>query len=393
MTKNLLMASKKYYDNMVELRRSFHMHPELGMEETRTAGIVAEELEKLGIEIETGVGGTGVVGVLRGNKQGKTIAIRADMDALPIEDRKNVDYASKVEGKMHACGHDGHTAILLGTAMLLSEMRGRINGTVKFIFQPAEEGPGGAAPMIKDGAMKDPEVDAIIGLHLFTDMPTGKIGIRYGATNAATDSFEIKIAGSGGHGAAPHRAVDAITMSAQVVSALQTIVSREINPLDSAVLTIGTIKGGYRYNVICPEVELTGTVRTLRPETRDLMPKRIEEILEGIVGGMRGSFEFRYHHGYPQVVNDERTVDLVANSARELLGDDGVVTIPEASMGGEDFSYFAQVAPGCFFRLGAGNVSKGCNYPGHHPMYNFDEDAMPVGVAVFANVVFNYLGD
>ncbi len=375
----------------VETRRDFHMHPELGMQEERTARIVAAHLESLGIDVKTGVGGTGVVGVLQGARPGKTVAIRADMDALPIQDQKTVEYASRRAGVMHACGHDGHTAILMGVASLLSEMRDALCGNVKFLFQPAEEGPGGAKPMIEAGALLEPKVDACLGLHIYLDLPVGKVGVKYGTISAAADGFEIKIRGQGGHGAGPHETVDAIMVSGNLLVALQTIVSREISPTEPAVITVGTIHGGYRGNVIADEVTMTGTVRTLDALTRDAMPERIERVIKGVTDAMRASYDMRYSFGYPSVHNDRQMTALVERTAEEVVGRDSVEHITQATMGAEDFAYFAEVVPSCFFRLGARNESRGIVFPGHNPRYDFDEDAMPIGVEVLSLAAINYL--
>lgn len=390
MAKEILEKARALTDWLVNFRRDLHQHPELGMEEVRTAGLVADRLRALGVEVRTGVGGTGVVGLIRGARPGPTIALRADMDALPIQDQKQVPYASQVPGKMHACGHDGHTTMLLGAATLLAGMKEELRGNVKFLFQPAEEGPGGAIPMIEAGALEDPRVDAVVGLHLHNDLPVGQIGIRYGTTNASTDSFEIKILGEGGHGAYPHGAVDAVVVAAQVVMGLQTLVSRETDPLDSVVLTVGTINGGYRHNVIADQVVMTGTIRTLDPKTREAMPQRMERVLQGITQAGRARYELKINPGYASVFNEERITRLVEETGRELLGAENVVLIPRPSMGGEDFAYFAQRVPGCFFRLGSRNEEKGIVFPGHHPKYDFDEGALPIGVGMLVQTVLHF---
>ena len=266
---NVLARADKYKGRIIELRRDFHMYPELGNEEVRTSGVVCEVLEGLGLKVQRGVAGTGVVGLLEGKVKGKTAALRADMDALPIQDKKNVAYSSRVEGKMHACGHDAHTAMLLGAAMVLADIRDRVNGAVKFIFQPAEESIGGAARMIEEGALKNPDVDAVFGLHVSPDLETGTVGIRYGIANACSDNVRIEILGKSAHGAHPDEGIDAIVVSAQVISALQQVISRGIDPLEPATLTIGTITGGKQANIIADMVKMTGTIRTLDSETRE----------------------------------------------------------------------------------------------------------------------------
>lgn len=381
--------AKAIREELVSIRRDIHRHPELGMEEVRTAGLVAGYLEKLGIEVQRGVGGTtAVVGLLRGDRSGKTVALRADMDALPIKDQKDVDYKSTIEGKMHACGHDGHTTMLMGTAKVLAGMRRGLAGNVKFLFQPAEEGPGGAEPMVKAGVMKG--VDGVFGAHLNTDLSVGQIGVRSGPSSAAPDEFYLKVKGRGGHAAHPDQGVDAIVLAAQVIHALQTIVSREVDPVRPAVVTIGTIRGGYRYNVLCDEVTLGGTVRTMDRDLREMIPVRMEAIVKGVTEAMRGGYEMDYRYGYPSVINAPEMEEICRQAAMAVVGETNVVNVPP-TMGGEDFAYFAQEAPGMFFRIGGGNAARGIIHPGHHPMYDFDEDAIPVGVAVMAMSALRFL--
>lgn len=389
----LLARAQQLKEEFVAIRRDFHRHPELGMQEVRTSGIVADYLRRLeGIEVTTGVANTGVVGLLRGAKPGRTIAIRADMDALPILEQNGKEYASETKGKMHACGHDGHTTILMGVAKLLSEHRDQIAGNVKFLFQPAEEGPGGGQPMVEAGVLENPKVDAALGLHLHTgDYRAGQIGLRAGVNSAGTDSIEIKITGKGGHGAHPHKSIDAIIATGHTIVALQTIASREIDPLGSVVVTLGTVNGGYRGNVIADEVVMTGTVRTLDAGVRASMPGRIERIIKGICDSFRCDYSLSYHNGYPSVVNDAAMTDLLEEVAHRVLGKENVFRIANPSMGGEDFAYFAEKVPATFFRLGATNPEKGCDFPGHHPKYDFDEDAIPYGMAVMAETALEFL--
>lgn len=389
--KDLLSRAKELLPEIIGYRREFHAHPELGMEEFKTAARVAQVLRELGVEVRENVGGTGVVGLIRGRGPGKTIAIRADMDALPVTEQTGASYASKIPGKMHACGHDGHTACLLGVAKVLKELAPEFDGQVKLLFQPAEEGPGGAEPMIKDGAMLDPKVDAVIGLHINNDLATGQIGVVRGVTSAAPDSFVLTIKGAGGHGAHPHKSVDAVAVAAQVVCALQTIASREVDPVNPIVVTVGTINGGFRGNVIAPSVTMAGTVRTLDPELRGTVEERMRRLAGGICAAMRAEMEMQYGYGYPSVVNDEDMVQLIESAGAKIIGDDKVVRIPVPSMGGEDFAYFAQEAPGCFFRLGGRNETKGFVFPGHHPEYDFDEDCLAYGAAVMAQAALDYL--
>jgi amidohydrolase len=388
---DVLARAKALLPAMVEYRRQFHMHPELGMEEVQTAAKVESVLRSLGIEFRSQVGGTGVVGLIRGRRPGKTIAIRADMDALPIVEESDKPYVSRIQGKMHACGHDGHTAGLLGVAHLLQELAPTFDGQVKLLFQPAEEGPGGAEPMVREGAMQDPDVDTVIGLHLNTEIPTGQVGLVRGIVSAAPDGFVITVKGVGGHGAHPHRSVDAVAVAAHVVTALQTIASREVDPVNPIVVTVGTINGGFRGNVIAPSVTMTGTVRTLDPEVRKTVEDRMRRIIGGICSAMRAEFEMAYSYGYPSVVNADCACDLVEAAAAKVLGDENVLRLKSPTMGGEDFSFFAQAAPGCFLRLGARNEAKGTVWPGHHPRYDFDEDAMAYGAAVMAQAALDFL--
>jgi amidohydrolase len=374
---------------VIALRREFHQNPELGFEEVETANRVAAYLRELGIEVQTGVGKTGVVGLLQGGQPGPVIALRADLDALPITEKTGVEYVSQCAGKMHACGHDGHTAILMGTAKVLSQLKQEIKGAVKFIFQPAEEGPGGALPMIEEGVLENPKVDAIFGLHIWPGFKTGEIGLGYGAVMAAPDQFVLKIIGKGGHGSQPHETVDAIAVTAQVISSLQQVVSRQIVPTQPVVLTIGTIHGGYRHNVIADEVEMTGTVRTLSPIIRDEVPQRMEEVIKGITSAFGATYELQYTRLYPPVINDQKMAELVEEVGRKTLGATAVVAIEEPTMGGEDFAYFLEKIPGAFFRLGCSNGPE-TNYPLHHPQFNLDEAGLIHGVKVLCNLVFDY---
>ena len=381
--------------DVVELRRQFHMQPELGMQEHETAAEVARQLGEYGLEVTTGVGGTGVVGLLRGATPGRTVALRADMDALPIQEETQTEYTSRVPGKMHACGHDAHTANLVGTARLLSELTRdgkQLKGNVKFLFQPAEEGPGGAEPMIQDGALSDPDVDAILGLHVNTDLDVGQIAVKEGVSSASTDSAVITIIGKGGHGAHPDQAVDSVVVAAHVVTALQTIASREVGPTDSVVITVGTIHGGFRNNVIAPKVTMEATVRSLSPEVRESLHERIERVVRGVTGAMQADYEIEYRYGYPSVVNDSEMVKLVDEAGAKILGDDRVIHLSSPSMGGEDFAYFASEVPGCFFRLGVRNSEKGLGvFPGHNPKFDIDESALKYGMAVMTRAALDYL--
>jgi len=385
----LLEAAGRLHGRMIEWRRDFHRHPELGYEEHRTSAKVAEHLRGLGLEVRTGVGRTGVVGLLRGERDGPTILLRADMDALPIpEADKSIDYMSVAEGKAHLCGHDAHTSMLMGAAQILKE-RGLKRGNVKFMFQPAEEGLAGARAMIEDGVLDNPRVDAACALHVSPAHPTGRVAVIRGAGWAATDRVIIRIIGQGGHAAAPHQAVDAVAVAAQVVGALQQIVSRQTDPLDAAVVTIGKISGGHAFNAIAPEVLLEGTVRTLVPETQRRIRERIEAIVQGVTASFGASYEYEYEEGYPMLVNSDAMNELVKRICDETLGP-GHWEYGRTSMGGEDFAFVAQRVPSAMFRLGTCN-GENTAYPLHHPMFNLDENALPIGAALLASLAVHCL--
>ena len=371
-------------------RRYLHQHPELGMQEENTARFVAEKLREFGIETQTGIATTGVLGTLRGGQPGKTVLLRADMDALPIDELNEVPYRSENPGVMHACGHDAHTAMLLGVARLLAERRDEIRGTVKFAFQPAEETVGGAEPMIAAGVMNNPKVDAAFGVHIAQDLPVGTIGIGHGPMTAAADEAIITIRGLGAHAARPHHSVDPIIIAAQCITALQTLVSREVNPLRQAVVTVGTLHAGTVSNVIPEECELRATIRTFDEETRQALARRIPELVTGIAEAMRGVAEVEYVFGYPTLVNDRAMTDLVREVVREIIPAEKVLD-REPSMGAEDMSYFLQQAPGCFFNIGSNNPDRGLVYGHHHPRFDIDEQALPIGVAAVASVAMRYL--
>lgn len=377
-------------DEMIQMRRDFHRRPEPGFQEVETSKVVAKRLEEYGLEVRTGIAKTGVVGVLRGSREGRTIIVRADMDALTVKEQTGLEFASENEGVMHACGHDGHMTIGLTTARILSEHRDEIKGNVKFVFQPAEEGPGGAKPMIEEGVMEDPKVDAAIGLHLWNYLPIGKVTVRSGPVFASMDSMKIKIKGKGGHGAIPHEAVDSIVVSSQVVTALQTIVSREIAPLAPSVVTIGTIKGGYGFNIIADVVEMDGTARALDVELQKKLPERIERIIKGVTSGMRADYEFDYTFHYPVTINDEAMTQLIEEVSATVVGQENVVVF-EGTMGGEDMAFYLREVPGCYFCVGSSNKEKGLDQPHHSPQFDFDEDAMPIGVEIFARAAMKYL--
>ncbi len=374
-------------------RRHFHEHPELAFEEFETAAYVAERLAQLGVEdIRTGVGGTGVTGLIRGGKgEGKVVMLRADMDALPIEEENAVDYKSTVAGKMHACGHDAHTAMLLGVARILMQHRDDFRGTVKLLFQPAEEvPPGGAQAMIRDGALQDPQVDAAIGLHFSADKPAGQIGWRIGPGSAGSDRFRAVIHGRGGHAARPQSAIDPVVVAAQTVLALQTLVSRETDPMDAVVLSATAVIAGEAFNVIPDSAELRGTVRTISADSRERMERRVPEVISGIAATFGATADVTYIKGYPSIQNDADITTIVVDTAREIVGEDMVVENP-LGLGGEDFSYFSLEVPACFFYCGTRNEDRGIVWGHHHPRFDVEEEGFVNGMTVMATSAIEYL--
>ncbi|HEY6409715.1 MAG TPA: amidohydrolase [Ktedonobacteraceae bacterium] len=379
--------------DMVALRRDLHEHPELAFEEVRTSGIVAQRLRSLGLEVQTGVAKTGVVALLRGgasNPGAKTLAIRADMDALPIHELNEIDYRSTVDGKMHACGHDGHTSIALAVADILSKRRAELSGNVKFIFQPAEETIGGAEPMVKEGAMQG--VDGIIGLHLISDIPMGRVGVRSGTVFASADKFILTVQGKGGHAAMPETAVDPIVIAAYIITALQTLISRETSPFSPAVVTIGKVEAGTAFNIIPETAELHGTMRAFGVEHREKMLRRIREVASGVASAMGGSCEIKNFGGCPPCTNDVAMTGVVQQAAAAAVGEENVDNSEDVmTTGSDDMAVFLNTVPGCYFIVGAKNEAKGAKYPHHHPRFNVDEDAMPIGVEVLTRAALDYL--
>jgi amidohydrolase len=371
---------------VIALRRTLHQWPELGFQEERTSALVADYLSSLGLQVTTGLARTGVLGVLDGAGEGKTVLLRADMDGLPIEEASGAPYASQNRGVMHACGHDGHTAILLMVAKVLAQRRQQFAGTVKFAFQPAEElPPGGAKGMIVQGVLENPRVDAVFGLHLWNGLPVGTIGVDAGPIMASVDRFDVMIKGVGSHGAYPHMGVDPIVIGSHVVTALQTVVSRETPPLAPVVVTVGKFQGGTAFNVIPSHAELSGTVRTVDAKIRQDMPSRLERLIRGITSAMRADYEFTYEVGYPVTVNHADMAQLAERVAAEIVGGAHVVRVG-MTMGAEDMSYFLEVVPGCYVRLGSGNVEKGLIHPHHSALFNFDEAALPIGVELLTRL-------
>lgn len=368
--------------HMVALRRHLHRIPETGFNEVRTAALVAGELAALGLPVRTGIAGTGVTALLDSGRPGPTVMLRADMDGLPMTEATGLEYASEHPGRMHACGHDMHMAMLLGAARALcSLVAGRpdaLRGRVLFLFQPAEEGPGGAQPMIEAGALDDPHVDVCLGAHVWPELPAGRIGVRPGPLMAAMDRFELTVLGKGGHAATPHLCVDALETAAQVVGALQRVVSRMTSPLEPVILTVGELHAGTAYNIIPGEARMAGTVRTFAPEVRNLWEARIDQVAGGVCAAMGATHRLDFHWCHPAVVNDPRAAAVVRRAALDAVGRHGV-TEPARTMGGEDFSMFLQRAPGCFFFVGCGSPGAA---PLHNPAFAPDESCLPVGAEV-----------
>lgn len=387
-----LEEANRIKDELITIRRDLHEHPELGFEEKRTSEKIKEFLTKEGIPYVE-VAKTGVCGIIKGEKKdnNRVIGLRADMDALPIQDKKVCSYSSKVPGKMHACGHDAHTTILLGVARILNKNKRLFGGCVKLFFEPAEETVGGAPFMIKEGVLENPRVDAIVGLHVTEDLDYGKIRIKSGVVNAASNPYKIKIKGRGGHGAEPHTTIDPIVIASNVVMALQTIVSREIAPVNPSVITVGSINGGTAQNVIPEEVEITGIIRTLTKEDREYVVRRFKELVTGICRGMRGECDIYIEEGYPCLYNNATMVERVKYVGKELLGVENVVEQKHPSMGVESFAFFAMERTSAFYYLGTGNRTKGTDKAAHSNLFDIDEDAIPLGVAMQCGIAYDYL--
>ena len=373
-----------------ELRRDFHRNPELGFQEVRTAGIVARDLMKLGLEVSTGVGKTGVVATLEGAQPGPVLLVRFDMDALPIQEETGAEYASQTPGVMHACGHDGHTAIGLTVARMLDAHKSELGGTVKFVFQPAEEGIGGAQAMVADGVLENPKPDRCLSLHLWNDKPLGWIGVTAGPAMSASDRFTVRIVGRGGHGASPYLTIDPVVAGAQVISALQNIVSRNVNPLESAVVTVTSMIGGEAFNVIPETVELRGTIRTFKPEIRKIVLERFDQIASGVANAMGCQAEVDLQPVTPAVVNDPKLAQQVYQVAKEVFPEADIST-QERTMGSEDMSFMMEDIPGCYFFIGSADHERGLDAGHHHPKFDFNEDALVTGAALMASVVVDFL--
>jgi amidohydrolase len=376
-------------DKMTSIRRDLHMMPELALREYKTSAYIACELENIGLTVKREVAGTGLIANLTGAEAGRTIAIRADIDALPIQEHNYVEYKSKIDGTMHACGHDGHVAMAIGAATILKSLEKQLKGNVKFIFQPAEEQYGGAKRIIEAGGLKNPDVDAIIAFHLWPDFNKGSICFRNGCIMASNDKIEIKIKGRGGHGGMPHLCVDALTIGCQVVNAVQTFVSREINPVDSAVVTFGTFTSGTTYNIVANETVITGTIRTIDEKTREMIISRLEEIVGGVCAAFGADCEFNCVKQYPPTINDEKLNLFLQEVAGNLVSEDKVVVFDKPYMTAEDFAYFIEAVPGCMCFIGTKDESN--NYPLHHSNFNFSEEVLRTGAVLLAAAAINYL--
>ncbi len=388
---DFLSEAEVLFEYTRSMRRDFHAHPELGFQEVRTSGIVARELNALGLEVRTGLGGTGVVALLDGSKSVPVLLIRADMDALPILEETGASYASQNPGVMHACGHDGHTAVLLTVAKMLYAHRNELGGTVKFMFQPAEEGMGGAEKMIEAGVLENPKVDVALALHVWNEKPVGWIGISSGPAMAGAEIFKVKVIGKGGHGAVPHLAVDPILASAQIVSSIQGIVARNVAPMQTAVVSVCTIHGGETFNVIPPAVEMTGTIRSFEPAVRAQVLERFNKTVHLVAEGMGCKAEIDMQRLTPATINNVEIASRVQTVASQLLPQSTVDSSNYTTMGSEDFAFVLDKVPGCFFFIGSANAEKGLDAGHHHPKFDIDETALPRGAALMAAAAMDFL--
>jgi amidohydrolase len=383
--------AENIHSQLVDIRRDLHKNPELGFDLCRTSQKVKDFLVAEGIEYYE-VAETGICAIIRGKGE-KTVALRADMDALPLDDKKICEYSSEVKGKMHACGHDAHTTMLLGAAKILNSMKEKIPGNVKLFFEPGEETTGGSKIMIKEGVLENPNVDAVIGLHVEEWLEAGTVGLKRGVAYAASNPFTIKIIGKGGHGARPHMAIDPIVIASSVITSLQNIISREIDPTEPAVLTIGSIHGGTAENIIPEEVIISGIIRTTSSENREHIKTRLIQVVEGIVTSMRGKCEIDIVDGYPCLYNSDKLAAMFETLASEVIGEDNVYKLDKPTMGGESFSYFSMERPSLFYFLGSGNVEKGIVHPAHGNLFDIDESCLSIGVAMQCKLAYEFLLD
>jgi amidohydrolase len=377
-------------EQLVAWRRDFHMHPELGFQEHRSASLVADHLRDLGYRVQTGVANTGVVGLLEGDRPGPVVMARFDMDALPIAEENETDYVSQNPGVMHACGHDAHMAIGLGVATLMARHRNEIAGVLTLVFQPGEEGMNGAEVMVKEGVLENPRPDVFLATHVWNQKPVGTVSVAPGAVMAAAEEWSCAVRGKGGHGALPHQTVDPVVAAAQIVTTLQTVVSRNVDPLETAVVTVGTIHGGDAFNVIPNQVDMTGTIRTYSPQVRKAILRRVREVVEGVAAVCGAEAELEITSLTPAVANDPQVTEVVRAAAEAVVGV-GNVFSDERTMGSEDAAYFMQDVPGCYFFLGSANAERGLDAPHHNPHFDFDEDALPLGLAIFMHALAHYL--
>jgi amidohydrolase len=375
-------------EQAIRMRRDLHRIPETGFQEAKTSAYVAERLKELGLAVQTGIAVHGVVGLLTGGRPGPTLMIRADMDALPMAEETGLPFASTHPGCMHACGHDAHMAMALGAAAVLARLKDRIRGNVKFVFQPAEEGPGGAQPMIAAGVLENPAVDYAIGSHLWAEGLEGQIGVRAGPIMAAMDRFDLRILGRGGHAAQPHLCVDALEVGAQVVAALQRIVSRHLDPIEPAVVTVGTFHAGTAFNITPAEAVMSGTTRTFSEAVWTSWEERIAKVVRGVCESMGAGYELKYTRGYPPTVNDARMAEVVRRCASRVAGSE-LVVVPDLTMGGEDMSFFLKRVPGCYYYIGVGREGAA---PLHNPKFDFNEDLMRLGIETHCRVALDLLG-
>jgi len=395
-------------EQLVAWRRDFHMHPELGFQERRSARLIADRLRELGYQVQTGVANTGVVGLLEGKQRsagqasteahlepshqspGPVVMLRFDMDALPVTEENEAEYVSQNPGVMHACGHDGHMAMGLGVATLMAQRRDEMAGTLKLVFQPGEEGMDGAEVMVQEGVLENPRPDVFLATHVWNEKPVGTVDVTPGAVMAAAEKWTCAVRGKGGHGALPHQTVDPIAATAQIVTALQTVVSRNVSPLETAVVTVGAVHGGDAFNVIPPQVDLSGTIRTYSPEVRKMVLRRVREVIEGVAVACGTEAELEIVPLTPAVINDAGVAEVVRTAGEAAVGPENVSS-GERTMGSEDAAFFMREVPGCYFFLGSANAERGLDAPHHNPRFDFDEDALPLGVAVFMHALAHYL--
>jgi amidohydrolase len=389
---SFLEEAQDLFEYTRELRRDFHRHPELGFQEVRTASIVARELTELGLEVSTGIAETGVVALIEGAQPGAVVLLRFDMDALPITEETGAEYTSQNAGVMHACGHDGHTAVGLTVARLLHAHRSELKGTVKLVFQPAEEGLGGAPRMVAEGVLENPRPDVTLAMHVWNEKPLGWIGVTPGPAMAAAEKFKLLIIGKGGHGAAPHLAVDPVLASAHVITALQSIVGRNVAPLQTAVISVTTVHGGEAFNVIPPQVEMQGTIRTFEPEVREMVLHRFKEVVESTAAALGCQAQIEMEALTPAVINDAKAAAMVQRLVPEVLPFSDL-DVNNRTMGSEDMAYMMREVPGCFIFIGSADPEKGLDAPHHHPRFDIDEGALAYGAALLASAAVEYLDE